>query len=477
MSMSILYSYLRLSTTMPVLIIILLVINIYFIFFKNKKNEKGIEENIKLSDKLTAELSEVNTNLLRLKDAVEKSDSNIRNEIKTEFKNSRDETLSLLAKIREELANSFKSSREELSSSFKNSNDAVLNFLNTTGEKLEQIRKTVEISVKNLQDENTKKLDEMRATVDEKLHATLEKRLAESFSQVSARLESVHRGLGEMQTLAAGVGDLKKVLSNVKTRGILGEVQLENLLNDILSTGHFEKQFDITKNGLKQRVDFAIKIPQDNNFNSYNYLPVDSKFPVEAYLFLLNAYETGDKSEIEKASNGLKSVIKKHAGDIKNKYISPPQTTDYAIMFLPTEGLYAEISRQQGLIENLYRDYKIIIAGPNTLVSILSSFLMVFRAINIEKHAGEIQNVLSAVKTEFNKFGDILKNAQNKINKASDDIDKLIGTRTRKMQSVLKNIQELPEKEVANILDLRANTAADTEDAETEEQANQEKSI
>ncbi|RZD18267.1 MAG: DNA recombination protein RmuC [Candidatus Acididesulfobacter diazotrophicus] len=443
-----------------VLSLILIVINAYFIFFKSKKNE----DDNKLLNK---SLLEINSNLLRLKDAVEKSDSNIRNEIKTEFKNSRDETLSLLAKIREELANSFKSSREELSNSFKNSNDAVLNFLNTTDERLEKIRKTVENSIKSLQDDNAEKLEKMRATVDEKLHATLEKRLTESFNQVSERLESVHKGLGEMQTLAAGVGDLKKVLSNVKTRGILGEVQLENLLNDILSAGYFEKQFDITKNGLKQRVDFAIKIPQDNNFNSYNYLPVDSKFPMDAYLSLVNAYEIGDKSEIDKAANGLKTVIRKHAGDIKNKYISSPQTTDYAIMFLPTEGLYAEISRQPDLIESLYRDYKIIIAGPNTLVSILSSFLMVFRAINIEKHAGEVQNVLSAVKTEFNKFGDILKNAQDKINKASDDIDKLIGTRTRKIQSALKNVQELPEKEAVDVLQ---SNLTDEEESERDDQ-------
>jgi DNA recombination protein RmuC len=443
-----------------VLSLILIVINVYFVFIKSKKNE----DDNKLLNK---SLSEINSNILRLKDAVEKSDSNIRNEIKTEFKNSRDETLSLLAKIREELANSFKSSREELSNSFKNSNDAVLNFLNTTDERLEKIRKTVENSIKSLQNDNAEKLEKMRATVDEKLHATLEKRLTESFNQVSERLESVHKGLGEMQTLAAGVGDLKKVLSNVKTRGILGEVQLENLLNDILSAGYFEKQFDITKNGLKQRVDFAIKIPQDNNFNSYNYLPVDSKFPMDAYLSLVNAYEIGDKSEIDKAANGLKTVIRKHAADIKNKYISSPQTTDYAIMFLPTEGLYAEISRQPDLIESLYRDYKIIIAGPNTLVSILSSFLMVFRAINIEKHAGEVQNVLSAVKTEFNKFGDILKNAQDKINKASDDIDKLIGTRTRKIQSALKNVQELPEKEAVDVLQ---SNLTDEEEAERDDQ-------
>ncbi|MHB1679398.1 MAG: DNA recombination protein RmuC [bacterium] len=427
-----------------VLSLILIVINIYFIFFKSKDNKDNNKS-----------LSDINSNFLRLKDAISQLDSNIRNEIKTEFKNSRDETSSLLTEIRKELSNSF-----------KNSNDAVLNFLNTTDERLEKIRKTVENSIKSLQDENTKKLDEMRATVDEKLHATLEKRLTESFNQVSERLESVHKGLGEMQTLAAGVGDLKKVLSNVKTRGILGEVQLENLLNDILSAGYFEKQFDITKNGLKQRVDFAIKIPQDNNFNSYNYLPVDSKFPMDAYLSLVNAYEIGDKSEIDKAANGLKTVIRKHAGDIKNKYISSPQTTDYAIMFLPTEGLYAEISRQPDLIESLYRDYKIIIAGPNTLVSILSSFLMVFRAINIEKHAGEVQNVLSAVKTEFNKFGDILKNAQEKINKASDDIDKLIGTRTRKIQLALKNVQELPEKEAVDILQ---SNLTDEEEAEKED--------
>ena len=432
-----------------VLSLILIVINVYFIFFKSKKNE----DDNKLLNK---SLSDINYNFLRLKDTISQLDLNIRNEIKTEFKNSRDETLSLLTKIREELSNSF-----------KNSNDAVLNFLNTTDERLEKIRKTVENSIKSLQDDNAEKLEKMRATVDEKLHATLEKRLTESFNQVSERLESVHKGLGEMQTLAAGVGDLKKVLSNVKTRGILGEVQLENLLNDILSAGYFEKQFDITKNGLKQRVDFAIKIPQDNNFNSYNYLPVDSKFPMDAYLSLVNTYEIGDKSEIDKAANGLKTVIRKHAGDIKNKYISSPQTTDYAIMFLPTEGLYAEISRQPDLIESLYRDYKIIIAGPNTLVSILSSFLMVFRAINIENHAGEVQNVLSAVKTEFNKFGDILKNAQDKINKASDDIDKLIGTRTRKIQSALKNVQELPEKEAVDVLQ---SNLTDEEEAERDDQ-------
>lgn len=317
-------------------------------------------------------------------------------------------------------------------------------------QKLEQIRQTMEKSILLMQEENSKKLDEMRATVDEKLQKTLEDRIGKSFQLVSERLEQVYKGLGEMQNLAAGVGDLKKVLSNVKTRGILGEIQLEAILEQILSPEQYEKNVAII-NGSQERVEFAVKLPGDGE--GVVYLPIDAKFPVDTYTNLVDAYDTGIPEEINQASKMLERAIKSFAKSIHDKYVHPPLTTDFGIMFLPFEGLYAEVVRS-GMVETLQRDYKINIAGPTTMAALLNSLQMGFKTLAIQKHSSEVWNILGAVKTEFDKFGDVLESAQQRINQANAELDKLVGTRTRQIQKKLRNVTRLPETTSNKILDI-----------------------
>ena len=285
-------------------------------------------------------------------------------------------------------------------------------------------------------------LEKMRVTVDEKLQSTLERRLSESFKVVSERLEQVHKGLGEMQSLAAGVGDLKKVLSNTKTRGVLGEVQLERILEQFLSPEQYEKNV-ITKKGSRETVEFAIKLPGKDYDNKMVYLPLDAKFPLEVYNKLLDAYDLQNQAQIDAASKNLERFIKKSAKDIRDKYIDPPNTTDFGLMFLPTEGIYAEVLKNQSLVEFVQREYNINITGPTTLVALLNSLQMGFRSLAIEKHSSEVWKILGAVKTEFSKFETVLNSAQNKLNQASSEIDKLVGTRTRQINRKLKNVDKL----------------------------------
>ena len=285
-------------------------------------------------------------------------------------------------------------------------------------------------------------LEKMRVTVDEKLQSTLERRLSESFKVVSERLEQVHKGLGEMQSLAAGVGDLKKVLSNTKTRGVLGEVQLERILEQFLSPEQYEKNV-ITKKSSRETVEFAIKLPGKDYDNKSVYLPLDAKFPLEVYNKLLDAYDLQNQAQIDAASKNLERFIKKSAKDIRDKYIDPPNTTDFGLMFLPTEGIYAEVLKNQSLVEFVQREYNINITGPTTLVALLNSLQMGFRSLAIEKHSSEVWKILGAVKTEFSKFETVLNSAQNKLNQASSEIDKLVGTRTRQINRKLKNVDKL----------------------------------
>ena len=285
-------------------------------------------------------------------------------------------------------------------------------------------------------------LEKMRVTVDEKLQSTLERRLSESFKVVSERLEQVHKGLGEMQSVAAGVGDLKKVLSNTKTRGVLGEVQLERILEQFLSPEQYEKNV-ITKKGSRETVEFAIKLPGKDYDNKTVYLPLDAKFPLEVYNKLLDAYDLQNQAQIDAASKNLERFIKKSAKDIRDKYIDPPNTTDFGLMFLPTEGIYAEVLKNQSLVEFVQREYNINITGPTTLVALLNSLQMGFRSLAIEKHSSEVWKILGAVKTEFSKFETVLNSAQNKLNQASSEIDKLVGTRTRQINRKLKNVDKL----------------------------------
>jgi DNA recombination protein RmuC len=307
-------------------------------------------------------------------------------------------------------------------------------------EKFNRLQEKVESQLKEIQDKNEKKLEEMRVTVDEKLHSTLEKRLSESFSIVSDRLEAVREGLGEMRNLAVGVGDLKKVLTNVKTRGTWGEIQLENLIEQILTREQYEKNI-ITKKGSNDRVEFAIKMPgRNDNKDGVCYLPIDAKFPVEDYQRLIAAQEAGDLQLIEEYSKAIETIIKSEAKSINEKYIDPPNTTDVAILFLPIEGLFAEVLRRPGLFEKLQNDYKVILAGPTTISAILNSLQMGFRTLAIEKRSSEVWSLLGKVKTEFAKFGEVLDKTQEKLEQASKTIDSA-KTRTRAIERSLKDVE------------------------------------
>jgi len=306
---------------------------------------------------------------------------------------------------------------------------------------INEIRESIEKQLHLIRNDNTQQLNEMRKTVDEKLHETLEKRLGESFKIVSERLEQVHKGLGEMQTLAVGVGDLKKVLSNVKTRGILGEYQLGNILEQILSP----EQYDInvaTKKGSQANVEYAVKLPGQADEKTV-WLPIDSKFPLESYQLLLQAVDAGDVSQIELAEKTLLKAIESFAKDISSKYIDPPNTTDFAIMFLPVEGLYAEVLRHPQLFEKLQRHYRITITGPTTLSALLNSLHMGFRTLAVQKRSSEVWNVLAEVKTEFVKYADQLEKVQKHLNTASTSLDNLQTTRTSVMEKKLRSVEAL----------------------------------
>jgi len=340
------------------------------------------------------------------------------------------------------IRNELRNNREELANGNKMNRDEMARGTKAIEEQLEKIRKTVEERLEKLQTDNSNKLEEMRKTVDEKLQSTLERRLSDSFKLVSERLEQVHKGLGEMQNLAVGVGDLKRVLSNVKTRGILGEIQLGSLLEAVLAPEQYEQNVATVPES-RERVEYAIKLPGRNGVDVV-YLPIDSKFPAELYERLTQAYDKNDRAEIENATKVLTDEIKKQAKFIREKYIQLPYTTDFGIMFLPFEGLYAEVARQPELIEQLQREHKIIIASPTTLGALLNSLQMGFRTLAIEKRSNEIWQILAEVKKEFGKFGDVLQKAQEKIRAAGNDIDQLVGTRTKKIQKQFKNLEQLP---------------------------------
>lgn len=314
-------------------------------------------------------------------------------------------------------------------------------------QKLENIRFTLESRIHSIQEDQNTRLTEIREIVDEKLQKTLEDRIGQSFKMVSERLEQVYKGLGEMQTLAIGVGDLKKVLSNVKTRGILGEIQLGAILEQLFSKEQYRENV-VTKPNSGERVEYAIVLPGDDHENVL--LPVDAKFPQEPYIRLIEAYEGGNADEIDQSYKALERTIKVSAKAIYDKYIEPPYTTDFGILFLPVEGLYAEVVRR-GLSEILQREYKVIIAGPTTMAALLNSLQMGFKTLAIQKHSGEVWNVLGAVKTEFDKFGSVLAQTQQRINQANAELDKLVGARTRSIQRKLSNISRL-DKDLADII-------------------------
>ena len=331
----------------------------------------------------------------------------------------------------------------------KSQEDRISSLERSNEEKLEAIRQTMERRLTAIQTENAEKLTEMQKVVDEKLQKTLESRISESFKLVSNQLEQVYKGLGEMQTVAAGVTDLKKVLSNVKTRGILGEAQLSAILSEILSPEQYDSDI-VTKPGSRDRVEFAIRLPGDGDMPVM--LPIDAKFPGETFAALQDAYEQGDPNAIAQAAKMLEIRLKAEAKDIRDKYIDPPHTTDFGILFLPFEGLYAE-AVNRGLIEDLQRTYRINVTGPSTMAAFLNSLQMGFRTLAIQKRSGEVWQVLGAVKTEFEKFGDILESSQRKLRQVNDDLDTLIGTRTRAINRKLKDVERLDVIEPAKLLD------------------------
>lgn len=326
---------------------------------------------------------------------------------------------------------------------------------------MEKLKGDVESKLVALQTDNAAKLEEMRKTVDEKLQSTLETRLGESFKQVSERLEQVHRGLGEMQTLANGVGDLKRVLTNVKTRGTWGEMQLSQLLEQMLTADQFAANV-ATKKGSNDRVEFAIRLPGKEE-NVEIFLPIDAKFPIEDYQRLMDAQDCADFSAIDEAAKGLESRIKGEARKISDKYIDPPNTTDFALLYLPIEGLYAEVLRRPGLIEMLQRDFRVTVAGPTTLTAILNSLQMGFRTLAITKRSSEVWSVLGAVKTEFGKFGDVIEAAKRKIEAASKHFEQ-VDVRTRAIQRKLKGVEVLPALANQDVLGIAYSTAGDDDE-------------
>lgn len=386
--------------------------------------------------------------------------------------------------IRGEMSKSAKDNREELFNSFKNFNDIISNKIgDVTGlqkdsldrfsvqlkdltemniKNLENMRNTIENNLKEIQKDSSEKLEKMRQTVDEKLHDTLEKRLGDSFKQVSERLEQVHKGLGEMQNLATGVGKLEKVLSNVKTRGVLGEYQLGTLLEQILTPDQYSKNVKTRPEG-NNFVEFAIKFPGKRGIDDFIWMPVDSKFPTEDYQSLIDAYEKADIKVIEEKKKSLYGRLKSSAKDIHDKYIEPPFTTDFGIMFLPFEGLYAEAMREPGLFETIQREYKVVITGPSTLAALMNSLQMGFRTLAIEKRSGEVWELLGAVKTEFRNFGDVLDKTKKKLEQASSDIEKA-GTRSRAIERKLRDVQELPQSDSVKLLGDSPEIDEETED-------------
>lgn len=408
-----------------------------------------------------SQLETFSTNLTTLTKSIEEKLTSLTSTMDSKLTASNENNTVNSKESRKELKEALENFKNDFSKSVESFNvaqkDNFLALLNKQGDqntstaaKLDQMRETLEKKITDMQSGNEKKLDEMRATVDEKLQKTLETRLGESFKLVSERLEAVHAGLGDMQKLATGVGDLKRVLTNVKTRGILGEYQLENLLEQLLTPEQYEKNRK-TKADSNAMVEFAIKLPGRGENDTSVWLPIDSKFPKEDFELLLEAYDLADPDLVDERRKNFIRGIKKCANDICGKYIDPPNTTDFAILFLPFESLYAEVLRSPGLFESIQREYKIIITGPTTLSALLSSLQMGFRTLAIEKRSSEVWQLLGAVKTEFGNFGGILEKTQKKLQEASNVIDQA-SIRSRAIERKLKNVQELPKEEVAGLL-------------------------
>lgn len=396
----------------------------------SESNQKGLENIRSILDLRVKELRESNENKLNA---------------------MRKEAVDGLKTVNDTLSSTLDKMNKDQNSQLEETRKLLKEYATANQEALERIRITFDNRVKELQEGNEKKLDEMRKTVDEKLHVTLEKRLGESFKLVSDRLEAVHKGLGEMQNLATGVGDLKRVLTNVKIRGTWAEVQLGSILEQIMTPTQYEKNVQV-KTDSSERVEYAIKLPGPKDDPDINvWLPIDSKFPQEDYIRLQEAAENGIPESVLSATDSLNRAIRLSAKDIHDKYVNPPNTTDFAIMFLATEGLYAEIVRQPDLVEDLQHKFRVVIAGPTTLAAILNSLRMGFQTLAIEKRASEVWRVLGAIKTEFGKFGEVLDKVKRQLNTASRSIEQT-GVRTRAIERHLRSVEQLPEVEASEIV-------------------------
>lgn len=424
------------------LIIVLIIIVLLILSKQSKNNSQNLSETIReqLQTELKNNRLELNATLKENREELSNGLDKLTSKLEEKLQYISEGLRKNAKENREELANSLRQFGELFSTNVKDFNDLQKQKFDAMATKQDElVRATAE------------KLEKMRETVDEKLHKTLEERLGQSFKIVSERLEAVQKGLGEMQNLANGVGDLKRVLSNVKTRGVLGEIQLGNILEQIMAPEQYEANVK-TKKGSNDHVEFAIKLPGKDDNGKEVYLPIDAKFPQEDYVRLQTAYDEGDVAGIESANKALIQSIKKFAKDIRDKYIDPPNTTDFGIMFLPIEGLFAEVVRQPEVIALLQRDYKIIITGPTTLAAMLNSLQMGFKTLAIQKRSSEVWQILGAVKTEFGKFGGVLEKAQKKLEDANKELETLVGTRTRLMLSKLKKVEELPSNESTELL-------------------------
>lgn len=385
--------------------------------------------------------------------------------MRDEFARNRKEAAELAQAQREELRNNLAAVEKKLEDNAKAQQDVLrqqfddlLKQLHNQGktslEAVKDVRETIEKQLKEIREDNGKRLEEMRKTVDEKLQDTLEKRLGESFKQVSERLEQVHKGLGEMQSIASGVGDLKKVLTNVKTKGILGEYQLANIIEQLLPREQYEENV-ATRPGSTERVEFAIRMP-GNSDDDVVWLPIDSKFPLNGYEELLNAREAGDLDAISSSEKALTATLEKFAKDISEKYVEAPHTTDFGVMFLPIESLYAEVLRHPGVFETLQRKYRITVTGPTTMSALLNSLQMGFRTLAVTKRSSEVWKILEAVKTEFGKFSNQLEKVDKQLSTAKKSLEDLRSTRTNVMQRRLKNVGTLDTRESESLLDISA---------------------
>lgn len=400
---------------------------------------------------LLASVALLEKSMERLERALYEQHGRIREELTQESRSAREEHVAALTRFGDSLSKRV----TEIATLQKGQLDIFSEQLRTmtdlTVRRLDKINETVDEKLRTLQEDTGKKLELMRQTVDEKLHDTLEKRLGESFQLVSQRLEQVHKGLGEMQSLAVGVGDLRKVLTNVKTRGTFGEIQLETLLADILSPDQYEANVE-TKRGSGLRVEFAIRLPgRDGEHDRPVHLPIDAKFPQEDYQRLLEAQDAGDAAAAEDAARQLERSIREMARAIHDKYLDPPNTTDFGVMFLPTEGLYAEVLRRSGLFEQLQRQFKVVVSGPTTLAAFMNSLQMGFRTLAIEKRSSEVWNLLGAVKTEFSSFGGVLDKVRKKLQEASNTMDSA-STRSRAIERKLREVQSLSSPDAALLL-------------------------